>query len=216
MSAVTTPVRLSRLTLSSGRSLERALQVRRSIREYSRKPLTQDELAQLLWAAQGVTGPEGLRTAPSAGALYPLEVDVVIGDVGGLPSAIYRYSPDRHELVMTGEGDRRRELRAAALGQDCVEAGAAVIALAGVYERTTEKYGERAIRYVHMEVGHAAQNVCLQAAALGLGTVVVGAFEDGPVKRVLGLARDEEPLSLIPVGHPLVEDVEGAAGVPLQ
>jgi SagB-type dehydrogenase family enzyme len=203
MSAVSTPIRLSRLTLSSERALESVLQVRRSVREYSRKPLTRDELAQLLWAAQGVTGPEGLRTAPSAGALYPLEVDVVIGDVDGLPSAIYRYKPDRHELVLTREGDRRRELRTAALGQDCVEAAAAVIALAGVYERTTEKYGERGIRYVHMEVGHAAQNVCLQAAALGLGTVVVGAFEDSPVKRVLGLARDEEPLSLIPVGRPL-------------
>jgi SagB-type dehydrogenase family enzyme len=203
MSTVTTPIRLSRLTLSSERSLESVLQERRSVREYSRKRLTRDELAQLLWAAQGVTGPGGLRTAPSAGALYPLEVDVVIGDVDGLPSAIYRYRPDRHELVLTREGDRRRELRAAALGQDCVEAGAAVIALAGVYERTTGKYGERGIRYVHMEVGHAAQNVCLQAAALGLGTVVVGAFEDGPVERVLGLARDEEPLSLIPVGHPL-------------
>ena len=201
MTAVATPIRLPRLTLSSGRSLERVVQVRRSVREYSRKPLTHDELAQLLWAAQGVTGPEGLRTAPSAGALYPLEVDVVIGDVDGLPSAIYRYSPDRHELVLTREGDRRRELGAAALGQDCVEAGAAVIALAAVYERTTGKYGERGIRYVHMEVGHAAQNVCLEAAALGLGAVVVGAFEDAAVKRVLGLARDEEPLALIPVGH---------------
>jgi len=125
----------------------------------------------------------------------------VIGDVDGLPSAIYRYNPDRHELVLTREGDRRRELGAAALGQDCVEAGAAVIALAAVYERTTGKYGERGIRYVHMEVGHAAQNVCLEAAALGLGAVVVGAFEDAAVKRVLGLARDEEPLALIPVGH---------------
>jgi SagB-type dehydrogenase family enzyme len=164
MSAVTTPIRLPRLTLSSERALESVLQVRRSVREYSRKPLTRDELAQLLWAAQGVTGPEGLRSAPSAGALYPLEVDVVIGDVDGLPSAIYRYKPDRHELVLTREGDRRRELRTAALGQDCVEAAAAVIALAGVYERTTGKYGERGIRYVHMEVGHVAQNVCLQAA----------------------------------------------------
>jgi SagB-type dehydrogenase family enzyme len=103
---------------------------------------------------------------------------------------------------VSGEGDRRRELRAAALGQDCVGAAAAVIALAAVYERTSGTYGERGIRYVHIEVGHAAQNVCLQAAALGLGAVVVGAFEDGAVKRVLGLAGGEEPLALIPVGHP--------------
>jgi len=196
------PIRLSRLTLSSERSLESVLQVRRSVREYSRTPLTHDEAAQLLWAAQGVTGPGGLRTAPSAGALHPLEVDVVVGDVDGLRAAIYRYRPDRHELTLTGAGDRRRELGAAALGQECVEAGAVIIALAGVYERTTERYGERGIRYVHMEAGHAAQNVCLQAAALGLGAVVVGAFEDGAVKGVLGLADDEEPLALIPVGHP--------------
>jgi len=202
MSTARVPIRLPRLTLSSERSLESVLQGRRSVREYSGKPLTHDEVAQLLWAAQGVTGPEGLRTAPSAGALYPLEVDVVVGDVDGLPSAIYRYRPDRHELVVGREGDRRRELRAAALGQDCVEAAAAVIALAAVYGRTSGKYGERGIRYVHMEVGHAAQNVCLQAAALGLGAVVVGAFEDGSVKRVLGLAGGEEPLALIPVGHP--------------
>lgn len=203
MSAARAPIRLSRLTLSSERSLESVLQGRRSVREYSQTPLTHDEVAQLLWAAQGVTGPDGFRTAPSAGALYPLEVDVVVGDVDGLPSAIYRYKPDRHELVVSREGDRRRELRAAALGQDCVGAAAAVIALAAVYERTSGKYGERGIHYVHMEVGHAAQNVCLQATALGLGAVVVGAFEDGPVKRALGLARDEEPLALIPVGHPL-------------
>ncbi|HEY7653473.1 MAG TPA: SagB/ThcOx family dehydrogenase [Methylomirabilota bacterium] len=203
MSAVSAPIKLARPTLSRERSLESVLRVRRSVREYSRRPLTHDELARLLWAAQGVTRPEGLRTAPSAGALYPLEVHVVIGDVEGLPSAIYRYKPDRHELALSREGDRRRELGAAALGQDCVEAGAVVIALAAVYERTIGKYGERGIRYVHMEVGHAAQNVCLEAAALGLGAVVVGAFEDVAVKRALGLAGDEEPLALIPVGHPL-------------
>lgn len=203
MGSESVPIRLSRLMLSSGRSLENALRERRSVREYSGKPLTRDELAQLLWAAQGMTGPEGFRTAPSAGALYPLEVDVVVGDVDGLPSAIYRYKPDRHELVVSREGDRRRELRAAAHGQDCVGGAAAVVALAAVYERTSGQYGGRGVRYVHMEVGHTAQNVCLQATALGLGAVVVGAFEDGPLKRVLGLARDEEPLALVPVGRPL-------------
>jgi len=203
MRAVGPPVKLSGPALSSPRSLESALQERRSVREYAGRPLTRDELAQLLWAAQGITGPGGLRTAPSAGALYPLEVDVAVGAVLGLASGIYRYMPARHELVLVREGDRRRELRTAALGQDCVEAAPAVIALAAVYGRTTERYGERGIRYVHMEVGHATQNVCLQAAALGLGTVVVGAFEDRAVKRVLGLARDEEPLALVPVGSRL-------------
>jgi SagB-type dehydrogenase family enzyme len=201
MSTAEAPVTLARPRLSSERSLESALRERRSIREYSRKSLTRSELAQLLWAAQGVTGPDGLRTAPSAGALYPLEVSVVAGHVDGLPSGIYRYTPGRHELVLIAEGDRRGALRAAALGQECVEAGAAVIALAAVYERTTGKYGKRGIRYVHMEVGHAAQNVWLQATALGLGAVVVGAFDDAPVKRILGLAQDEAPLCLMPVGR---------------
>ena len=201
MSTVETPVELPRPTLSSEQSLESALKERRSVREYSHRPLTRSELAQLLWAAQGITGPDGLRTAPSAGALYPLEVSVVVGRVDGLPSGIYRYKAERHELVLVEEGDRRGELRAAALGQEYVEAGAAVIALAAVHARTTEKYGKRGIRYVHMEVGHAAQSVWLQATALGLGTVVVGAFDDAPVKRILGLARDEEPLCLMPVGR---------------
>lgn len=199
--AAKTPLKLSRLSLSSGRSIERALQLRRSVREYSRTSLTQDELAQLLWAAQGITAAEGLRTAPSAGALYPLEVDVAVGEVEGLPRAIYRYRPEHHALVLKREGDRRGELRAAALGQDCVGAAAAVIALIGVYERTTGKYGERGVRYVHMETGHVAQNVCLEAAALDLGTVVVGAFQDGLVKEVLALGDDEAPLALIPVGR---------------
>jgi SagB-type dehydrogenase family enzyme len=201
MRPVTTHVKLPRLTGAGERSLESVLQERRSVREYARAPLGRGELARLLWAAQGMTGPSGLRTAPSAGALYPLEVDVVAGDVDGLPSGVYRYRPDPHELVLVKAGDRRGELAAAALGQECVAAGAAVIALAAVYERTTGKYGERGIRYVHMEVGHAAQNVWLQATALGLGTVVVGAFDDVPVKRALGLALEEEPLCLMPVGR---------------
>ncbi len=201
MSTVDTPVKLPLPRLSSERPLESVLRERRSVRDYSPQPMTRSELAQLLWAAQGLTGAEGLRTTPSAGALYPLEVYAVIGDVGGLPRAIYHYRPDRHDLIVVKEGDCRRELAAAALGQEYVEAGTAVIALAAVYERTTQTYGDRGIRYVHMEVGHAAQNVWLQATALGLGAVVVGAFEDGPVKRVLGLAPDEKPLCLMPVGR---------------
>lgn len=182
-------------------SVEGALAERRSVREYTGEPLTRAELAQLLWAAQGITSAEGLRTAPSAGALYPLEVYVAVGAVDDLPSGIYRYEPARHALELVASGDRRAELAAAALGQECVQDGAAVLALAAVYRRTTGKYGERGIRYVHMEVGHAAQNVCLQAVALGLGTVVVGAFDDRDVKRILNMGAREEPLCLMPVGR---------------
>jgi SagB-type dehydrogenase family enzyme len=203
MSIAALRIELPRPARSTGRSLERVLQERRSSRQYAREPLTRGELARLLWAAQGITGREGERTAPSAGALYPLEVDVAVGDVQGVPSGIYRYDPGDDELVLVMEGDRREELGAAALGQEYVSAGAVVIALAAVYERTTAIYGERGIRYAQMEAGHAAQNLCLQATALGLGTVVVGAFDDASVKRVLGLAPDEEPLCLIPVGRPV-------------
>ena len=183
-------------------SVEGALAERRSAREFTREPLTRAELAQLLWAAQGITGVEGLRTAPSAGALYPLEVYVAVGAVKDLPSGIYRYEPGQYALELVAGGDRRAELAAAALGQECVQDGAAVIALAAVYRRTTAKYGERGIRYAHMEAGHAAQNVWLQAVALGLGTVVVGAFDDRDVKKVLSLGAREEPLCLLPVGRP--------------
>ena len=201
MSAVHALVTLSPPRLSSEHSLEDLLQRRRSARDYSPAALTVREVSQLLWAAQGITDPQGLRASPSAGALYPLEVDLVSGDVDDLPSAIYRYRSGRHALALVKEGDRRRALAAAALGQECVGTGAAVIALAAVYGRTTGKYGERGIRYAHMEAGHAAQNVWLQATALGLGTVVVGAFDEERVKRVLGLARGEEPLYLMPVGR---------------
>jgi SagB-type dehydrogenase family enzyme len=184
------------------RSLVGALCRRRSVRRYSRQPLTLDEVARLSWAAQGLTGPAGLRTAPSAGALYPLEVFVVAGSVAGLVPGTYRYSPERHALALGSPGDARHALAAAALDQECVEQAPAVLALAAVCARTTRKYGERGVRYLLMEAGHAAQNVCLQAVALGLGAVVVGAFDDDAVQRALGAARQEVPVCLLPVGRP--------------
>ena len=141
-------------------SIEQSLLQRRSIRSYTGEPLTLQEVAQLLWAAQGVTDPTGFRTAPSAGALYPLELYVVAGDVQDLSPGVYRYDPDEHQLLRTMEGDKRVELADAALGQHFVGEGAIVIVFTAVYERTTGKYGDRGIRYVHMEVGHAAQNLC--------------------------------------------------------
>jgi SagB-type dehydrogenase family enzyme len=156
----------------------------------------------MLWAAQGIIDPEGKRTAPSAGALYPLEVFLVVGTAGDLPAGVYRYRPQAHELVCIAEGDRRAKLAAAALEQEWLAEAPVTIAFAAVYERTARKYRQRAERYVHMEVGHAAQNVHLQAAALDLGTVVVGAFDDAEVKQVLALADNEQPVCLMPVGKP--------------
>lgn len=182
-------------------SLESALRKRRSVRDYLDEPLTLAEVSQLLWAAQGITGPYGVRTAPSAGALYPLEIYLVIGRIHTLSQGIYKYQPSGHELVKITEGDQQGKLASAALGQDWIREGAVVMVFAAIYERTTQKYGQRGIRYVHMEVGHAAQNVYLQAVSLNLGTVVVGAFDDDEVRRVLNLSGREQPLCLMPIGR---------------
>ncbi len=182
-------------------SIEQSLLQRRSIRSYTGQPLTLQEVSQLLWAAQGITDPGGFRTAPSAGALYPLEVYVLVGEVQNLPPGVYRYEPDGHQLIKTMDGDRRAGLASAALGQDCVKEGAIAFVFTGVYERTTGKYGDRGIRYVYIEVGHAAQNLCLQATAMGLGAVTVGAFYDEQVTKLLNLPEKERPLYIIPVGR---------------
>jgi len=183
-------------------SVEAALLQRHSVREYSSDPVTLAELSQLLWAAQGITHSRDMRTAPSAGALYPLELYVVAGRVDGLERGLYRYRIGHHDLLEVSREDLQDELTAAALGQDCVADAAVLIVVAGVVERTAVKYGERALRYVHMEVGAVAQNVYLQAAALGLGTVYVGAFRDAQVKQVLQMAEEEDPFAILPVGRP--------------
>ena len=195
------PVVLPKPAIESGISLESAMKARRSVREYSNKPLSTGEVSALLWAAQGITARSGGRTAPSAGALYPLEVYLVAGRVDSLPSGVYRYQPRGHRLHVVAQGDMRGALASAALGQSWVRRAPAVIVIAGVYERSARKYGERASRYTHIEVGHAAQNVYLQAEVLDLGTVIVGAFHDRKVQDVLGLPRDHAPLALMPVGH---------------
>ena len=182
-------------------SLEQSLLQRRSTRTYTGEVLTLQEVSQLLWAAQGITDPRGFRTAPSAGALYPLEIYLVAGHVQGLTSGIYWYEPEQHRLLRTMDGDKRTELAGAALGQRSVKEGAVVFVLSAVYDRTTGKYGDRGIRYVHIEVGHAAQNLCLQATAMGLGAVTVGAFHDEQVARLLDLPENEQPLYIIPVGR---------------
>ena len=182
-------------------TLERTLDERRSSRRYTDDALTLQQISQLLWAAQGRTHPQGYRTAPSAGALYPLEVYVTGGRVANLADGVYRYRPRDHVIIKTQDTDRRDDLADAALGQSWVRRGAIAIVFTAVYERTTQKYGDRGIRYVHMEVGHAAQNVYLQAEALDLGTVMVGAFQDRAVTEVLDLPDPERPLAILPVGR---------------
>lgn len=182
-------------------SVEKALLNRRSIRDYKNEPLTLAEISQLLWAAQGITNQaQGFRSSPSAGAIYPLEVYIVAGNVDALIPGIYKYKPQNHQLLIVKEGDKREEVYRAALEQSFVRDAAIVLIFSAVYKRTTEKYGERGIRYVHIEVGHAAQNVYLQAVSLDLGTVVIGAFSDSEVKKIINMPDEEEPLYIMPVG----------------
>ena len=183
-------------------SLEASVHERRSVREYSSRPLSLADVGQLLWAAQGVTSRDDRRSAPSAGALYPLELYLVAGDVESLPAGLYRYTPRGHRLQHVGDGDLRNSLAKATLGQSWVRRAPAVLVIAAVYERSAKKYGQRARRYSHIETGHVAQNVYLQAVALGLGTVIVGAFDDAEVQQVLDLPDDHAPLAVMPVGHP--------------
>jgi SagB-type dehydrogenase family enzyme len=182
-------------------SVEQALRRRRSVREYKDEPLTLKEVSQLLWAAQGITDAErGLRTAPSAGATYPLEVYVVVGNVEAVKQGAYKYNPREHQLIKVRDADGRAEL-AAALGQAQVRNAGALIVFFAVYERTTAKFGDVGTRYVQMEVGHAAQNVYLQAASLNLGTTVIGGFPEKQVKKILSVPENEQPLYVMPVGR---------------
>jgi SagB-type dehydrogenase family enzyme len=178
------------------KSLEEVIASRRSMREFADQALSWSDISQLLWSAQGITDPGGLRTAPSAGALYPLEIYVA------LPDGAYHYLPCGHAVESVSAGDLRGDLWQAGLRQDALRQASAIFVIAAVYERTEAKYGERAERYVHMEAGHAAQNMLLQAVALELGAVPIGAFSDELVQAALGLPADHRPLYLIPVGHP--------------
>ena len=181
-------------------SVEAALQNRRSVRFFKDLPLSLQSVSQLLWAAQGITDKRGFRTAPSAGALYPLELYLFAGKADGLDPGIYHYRPGEHSLLLITEGDFRETLCRAALWQDAICQAPTVFLIAGVPKRTTGKYGERGIRYVHLEAGHAAQNILLQAVSLGLGGVAIGAFSDHEVGKLLKMDKARIPLYIVPVG----------------
>jgi SagB-type dehydrogenase family enzyme len=183
-------------------SIEGILKTRRSVRDFSADSLTLAAVGRLLWAAQGVTHPEGLRTAPSAGALYPLEVYLVAGEVETLRAGLYRYLPGKHALERIKSADLRTELCGAALEQSWIAQAPAAVVITAVYQRVTKKYGERGVRYAHLEAGAAAQNIYLEATALGLGTTFVGAFDDDRVSGLLGIPAGEFPLAVMPVGKP--------------
>ncbi|CAB49813.1 SagB/ThcOx family dehydrogenase [Pyrococcus abyssi] len=192
-------IKLPRPKTKGNVSLEEAIFKRRSIRKYLSEPISLEELSQILWAAAGVNS-WGKRNYPSAGARYPLEVYAVVGNVEGIKPGIYYYNWREHSLVLVREGDIRKELYRACLEQECVLNAPVSIVIVAHYERTTSKYGERGIRYVHLDCGHMGQNIYLQATALNLGTVAVGAFRDDEVRKVLGV--DGDPLYVFPIGKP--------------
>lgn len=187
--------------IEGSHNLNQLLQQRRSRRNFGSGPITLAQLSQLLWSAQGITDESGLRTAPSAGALYPLEIYVIAGQVRDLDTGLYHYRVKTHSLTQIDKGDLRQSLTLAALDQTMIEEAAAIIVITGDYARTQRKYGSRAGRYVHIEVGHVAQNIYLQATALKLATVIVGAFEDHKVHQILQLDESLTPLALLPIAR---------------
>jgi SagB-type dehydrogenase family enzyme len=187
-------ITLPKPNLNGSMSLEKAIAVRRSRRSFLPQSLTLEQISQLTWAAQGQDAGSSYRTAPSAGATYPLELFVVTGD------GLFHYLPAEHSLEKLTGQDLRADLASAARGQEFIEAAPLTIVFAAEFSRTTNHYGKRGIRYVYMEAGHAVQNVHLQAEALGLGSVAVGAFDDASVSEVLSLLKNLEPVYMVTVG----------------
>jgi len=191
-------------------SVEEALANRRSHRHFLSRELSAEQLSQILWAVYGITKPMpdrpllrgGLRTTPSAGALYPLEIYVAVGNVTGVEAGVYQYHSREHKIIKTIDKDIREELSAAALGQAMIRDAPITVVYCAVFHRMTQKYGERGReRYVCIDLGHSAQNMYLQAEALRMGTCAIGAFKDGKVSELLQLPTEEEPLYLMPAGY---------------
>ena len=199
------PIYLPSPSQKSDIPLEETIIRRRSVRRFTPQPISQLELSQILWAAQGITDSSWRsRTVPSAGATYPLEIFVVCGknSIDDLDDGIYHYNVDDHSLTRHQKGDIRLELARASLDEESIHEAPLDIVICALYERTLTRYGDRGERYVHLEVGHAGQNIYLQATALGLATVAIGAFHDEPVREVLRLDKQYTSLYIMPMGKP--------------
>ena len=183
-------------SLAPVETLEDVLSKRRSVRRYGARALSEDAILRLCWAAQGITDPAGYRTSPSAGALYPLQLAVATA------AGLFVYDPPHHRLLRRTADDLRAAIQGAAPAQEAGGESPAVFVIIAVPARTAAKYGSRAQRYVLLEAGHAAQNLLLEATALDLGAVPVGAFDDARLHRVLDLPRGHDVLYLLPVGEP--------------
>jgi SagB-type dehydrogenase family enzyme len=191
---------------AGGMPVWEAIGRRRSVRDFGRIPLSTAALSQLLWASQGVTkvmGEYALRSAPSAGALYPVETYLSIQMVEGIEPGIFHYDVREHELDLLRAGDFRTEVAEAALDQGFLAEAAVVFAWTAVFARSKWKYKERAYRYVYLDAGHIAQNVALAAVALGLGSCQIAALYDDEVNAVLGVdGKEESIVYMTAVGRP--------------
>lgn len=196
-------IRLPEPSVKGSVTVEEAILMRRSTRGFVDQPLTLDILSQLLWSLQGSTGKRS-RTTPSAGGTYPLEIIAIVGTFGvtNLSAGSYLYNPESNGLKAYKSGDLRDQLAKVSLEQSAITAAPVNLVIVADYERTRSRYRNRTERYVHMEAGHAAQNLYLQAAALGLGTTAIGAFDDTGVKDLLSIPGDFQPLYIMPVGVP--------------
>ncbi len=200
-----TPIYLPPPSHKSEMPLEETIAQRRSVRSFTAKPVSLLQLSQILWAAQGTTDTSRqYRAVPSAGATYPLEILVACDKnaIAEMDEGVYHYNTGNHSLTLHHQGDVRLELARAALDQEFIYEAPVDIIICAVYSRTLTHYGDRGERYIHMEVGHAGQNIYLQATALGLATVAIGAFHDEQVRDVLRLDKQYKPLYIMPVGSP--------------
>ena len=187
-------------------SVDEAIRERRSTRTFSQKPLTVEQLSYLLWASTGIQRKEGgyeFRTAPSAGALYPIETYLITNKVQGLEKALYHYSVKSHLLEELERGDFSTPIAHAALGQEMFLGAAAIFVWTAIFARSKWKYRQRAYRYVYLDAGHIAQNLALSATSLGLGSCQVGAFYDDEVNRIVGVeGAEESAIYLSVLGYP--------------
>ncbi|MFW6147664.1 MAG: SagB/ThcOx family dehydrogenase [Thermodesulfobacteriota bacterium] len=197
-------MRLPEPQLEGDVSLERTIALRRTVRSFEGRELSVHQVSQLLWSAQGITGSGGFkRSAPSAGALYPMDLYAAVGAgcVEGLDPGVYHYNPEAHSIFLGRETDTRKEAADACLSQMWMARAPLNLVITAEYSRITSKYGQRGVRYAMIEAGHIGQNIFLQAQALSLAAGIVGAFDDEQLIRVLGIKETHEPLLVMPVGY---------------
>jgi SagB-type dehydrogenase family enzyme len=186
-------------------SVEEALTKRRSIREYEKTFLKVEDISQLLWSAYGISGTQGLRTAPSARELYPLRIDLAAQRVETLEPGLYHYDPVGHQLKQSYRGGMLEKLYQATYNQTAVQQASAVVVFSADYKRPLEEFGDAGRRYVDLDLGHAAENLHLQAVSLEVGTVVIAAFRPEEVDQILSFPDGQKSLYLMPLGYPLQE-----------